>query len=985
MGELALVAASIALPTLLTRPTFKLWLPGLPVPIEFDNPLVRPVEGQRLGDMKIQDTAEGAFENRCFGPKNRLAGSLVWMSDLKEVKKSESGAGKGGSGGEFITYQYFAHVMVRMCRAKTPISRIPKIWADGKILFDADTDVAISSNGIASTITSSVVFVGGLGSGVTETSRNYLVLESDIAVGGRPDLSEVRSGNLATVSGYTGGSTFAVQCAVTPTNGTKIVRLRTTSGTLALLVDDVIEFQGYSLSYSVEVGTTLTTAGVDVTVRNTIVPAKPIGSLTAPVAVTIKRGNQVNNGTFTVVSSSKNPEPGVTQISQAKLTDQSNPFRKFVAIALGPTIVLSQDNPTFKNSQVGEINVMTGGPDQAVPAILQQVEGVNVSQVYAMRFRAGFVLRDLNITDFGNRVPNLEALVEVTADPGKVADAIRTILTDDAQWPASAIDVSQVSGEFLGFNVSGPQPPNQSLQPLLVAFDVAQWERGGKVYFANRSALTELEIPASEVGAWVERQERRGLQISDQARDFLPSHLEVRYRSEEKEFQTATKRSMRSEDIPINVQGINLDGLVLDDDFAQQLADKVLAIAWGAQRKLTCPLPQSRVGQVREGMVLKFVGPIYGQTWRMFVERLDRGANMLLVASGQEYDPALLVQAGTSEGSLGLSATGNTQDAGGMSQPHAHLLLLDIPSLTAEHRIDPGVYVAGRSEDPTRAWRGAVLYWSRDEGLSWHRVLDVPTESVTGEVVTPPSISVMPELVDRVNTIRIRIRHPQAQLGSVTEDECMAGANRFLIGREIIGAARVTFVERDKVDGSKVYDLSILLRGQQDTTQEMESAVAGDPVVWLDGPGVQFLPISYSAVDEERLWRLVPHGGTPDDALAVRMAVTGRNCKPFHVVDVEGARDGSNNLTLTWSPLSRAAPKVFDQGDTLDEEVDAYEIDVVFSGDVVRTIQVSDARSVVYSAAEQVADGITPGDPVTLRFYQMSLGFLRGQESEYEV
>ncbi len=979
MADPLTIAGTVALTYAISRPHFKIWLPGLPVPIEFDNPLFKTTEGQRLGDLQIQETAEGAPENRCFGPKNRVAGALVWMSDLKEVKKSESGGGKGGSGGEFITYQYFAHLMVRSCRARTPISGIRKIWADAKVLFDSDVSVAISSNGIDSKIESSIVNTNNLATGF---SRNYLALESDIALA-RPDLSTVKSGGTAVVSGYTGGSTGALQLVNTPGIGSTTIPLRTASGTFALQVDDVIEFQGFGVSYSVLTGITVTTAGVTVALRNTILANRPTGSVTAPLPVVVKRGAQANNGTFSVISATKDPEPGGTQISRVKLTDQTNPFRKFVAVGTGTTLSVSQTNPTFKASQVGEISILTGGPDQAVPDILQQVEGGTVTQVYAMRNRAGFVLRDLNLTDFANRVPNLEALVEVTADPGKVADAIKTVLMDDAEWPESAIDVSGVSGEFLGFQIRGPQPPRRSLLPLLIAFDIAQWERGGKIFYATRSSIAETVIPPSEVGAFVGTQEKRGLQIEDQARDFLPSQIQVSYRSQAKEYQTATKPSSRTEQVPSNIRGLDLSALVISDDLAQQIADRMMAIAWGAQHRLTMPLPQSRAGVVREGMILRS-GPIYGQTWRMFVERVDRGANMLVVASGQEYDPALMIQTQTAEGSLGLSASGNSQDGGKTVQPHAELFLLDIPSIRDGDRHEPGIYLAARSGDPFRPWRGGVLYWSRDFGVTWNRVADVLTEAVTGELVTGPTISVLPGLWDRANTIRVRIRHTQAQLGSVSEDACLSGANRFLVGKEIIGAARVVYVSRDPVDGSRLYDLSTLLRGQQNTEQEMESHVANEAVVWLDGPGVDFLSLSYSHVDNERLWRLVPHGGLLEQALEIQVAATGRNVKPYHV-ELVGERDGGGNLTLTLNHTSRAATNILDQGRPIDEEEEAYEVDVIFSGSVVRTLSVTGSNEIEYTAADQTADGITPFDPITFRPYQISAGFLRGQESEYDI
>lgn len=980
-GQVVAVALTYVVGRALSKPQIKIWLPGLP-PLEFNNPLFQRREGQRLGSLQIQETAEGAPQNRCFGPENRVAGALVWMSDLKEIKKRESGGGKGGSGGEFITYQYFAHVIVQLCRAEDPISRVPKIWADGKLVFDLDTNIDYSSNAIDALVEQTVPWIAI--NGIPNPSARYnLVLESDVSTPGVPDLSKLKSGNPVTIDGYGGTQFVNVELTDTPTVGSTSITLKTTSGTVSINVDDVVEFLGTDVSYSVQSAVVIGTGGGSVTIRNTVENDRPIASGGTPVPAVIKRGTRINNGTFDVVSSNKDNDPNPPQTTRVRITDRKNRFRKFTAAAAGTTVSIQQDQAAFRGSQIGSVDVLHGGADQAVPAILQQIEGDDVSQVYAMRNRSGFALTDLNLTDFGNRVPNFEALVEQQADPGQVADAILTILTKDGGWAESAVDVSGVTGEFRGYAIRGPQPPRQSLLPLMVAFDVVQWERAGKLYFANRSAIPIVDVDSSLIGAYEGGDGSNSLAIVDPPEEGLPSEVNVSYRSTDNELQQATRRSARTDgDLPVDVATVDLGALAISDDHAQQIADRLLAVAWGARRQFTVPLPPSMIGQVRNGMILRF-GPVYGQTWKTYVERVDRGANDMLVASGIEYDEVLLEQSGTAEGTLGFSSNGNSQDGPHGQAAPVDLALLDIPPLLDQHRLEPGVYVAARPADTSRPWRGAVLYWSRDAGRTWNRVADIPNESVLGELVTPPATTVNAGSWDRANTIRVKITHPQVELGSVTEDACLSGANRWLVGREIIGAATITYVERDPVDGARTYDLSTLLRGLQGTDQSMEEHVAGEQVVWLDGPGVQFVELGYPHVDHERLWKLVPHGATVDDAEAVRTAVTGRNCKPFHVRDAKASRDGSNNITLIWERMTRAQRTFLEQGEPLDEEVEAYELDVVVGGVVKRTIKVSGARTTTYSAANQTTDGITPGDPVTFRIYQMSAGFLRGQESEF--
>jgi len=326
-----------------------------------------------------------------------------------------------------------------------------------------------------------------------------------------------------------------------------------------------------------------------------------------------------------------------------------------------------------------------------------------------------------------------------------------------------------------------------------------------------------------------------------------------------------------------------------------------------------------------------------------------------------------------------------------IAEPFAGALeavLLDIPPLRDEWRKEPGLLVAARSADPGRAFRGAILSSSSDDGTSWQRLTEITREAALGELVTPPSVTVSPGMWDRANTIRVAIKGKEIQVGNVSEDACLAGQNRFLIGSEIIGAARASFVSYDALDEVKTYDLSVLLRGQQDTDHEMDAHAAGEIVCWLDGPqGLQFLPLPWSYVDKPRLWKFVPHGGHLEDSESVLFAPTARNCKPFHVRDIRISRDGSNNITWTWERASRAARTFLQHGEPLDEEVEEYSIDVFHAGTLKRTISVTGARTAAYSAAQQIADGNTPGagHPVTCDLFQVSQSFLRGPSTRISL
>lgn len=91
-------------------------------------------EGPRLSDLQIQTSTYGAQIPRLFGTM-RVAGTVIWATDLKEVR-SKSGGGKGQS--SVASYSYSASFAVAL--SARAIGSIGRIWADGNLLRGAAGD-----------------------------------------------------------------------------------------------------------------------------------------------------------------------------------------------------------------------------------------------------------------------------------------------------------------------------------------------------------------------------------------------------------------------------------------------------------------------------------------------------------------------------------------------------------------------------------------------------------------------------------------------------------------------------------------------------------------------------------------------------------------------------------------------------------------------------------------------------------------------------
>ena len=69
----------------------------------------------------------------------------------------------------------------------------------------------------------------------------------------------------------------------------------------------------------------------------------------------------------------------------------------------------------------------------------------------------------------------------------------------------------------------------------------------------------------------------------------------------------------------------------------------------------------------------------------------------------------------------------------------------------------------------------------------------------------------------------------------------------------------------------------------------------------------------------------------------------------------------------------------------MSEDTEAYEVDIMDGDTVARTISSLSDESASYTAAQQTADGFTPGDPIDCNIYQLSAAVGRGWPLEATV
>ncbi|MBU1020738.1 MAG: glycoside hydrolase TIM-barrel-like domain-containing protein, partial [Firmicutes bacterium] len=90
----------------------------------------------RLKDLTIQKSAYNEIIPVIYG-KNRLAGNIIWATDIREVETVNTTSSGGGKGSPKVyqttkTYHYYANVAIAICQGEA--SELNRVWADTELL-----------------------------------------------------------------------------------------------------------------------------------------------------------------------------------------------------------------------------------------------------------------------------------------------------------------------------------------------------------------------------------------------------------------------------------------------------------------------------------------------------------------------------------------------------------------------------------------------------------------------------------------------------------------------------------------------------------------------------------------------------------------------------------------------------------------------------------------------------------------------------------
>jgi hypothetical protein len=525
-----------------------------------------------------------------------------------------------------------------------------------------------------------------------------------------------------------------------------------------------------------------------------------------------------------------------------------------------------------------------------------------------------------------------------------LADVIAAILSEHG---FDDFDVSEVSGEVLGYIQADVTSARALLEPLLAAFQVDVTEDGGRLRFRSRLA-TSLAPRVLQVVADTEGEplwsENRGHDSDVPVEAVLTSYNPVL------DYEQASVRSRRVETASQRILSHDLPA-TLTEEAALACVEALLRSQRIARRTLSFALSPADVTVEPGDAVELTLADGSGPAGTFIVERIEEGE----VRRVEARHHAALAPADHAR------VPGRRSDDSSVSAGFAPLLQwLDLPRY-AEGDATSFARIAGYG----RPWRRmAVSSSTVSEGYRLRASLDRPAR--IGTLVQPLQPG-PPGRFDHASRPVLQLVF--GGLSSVTQLAALGGENRIAV-RSPSGAWEIlNFVEATEV-APGIWQLDGLLRGLAGTEDAMESGAAiGASVVVLDEAVV---PLGLSGEERGRSlnWLVESRGASGGRSGPFAFKGGTRAETPLAPVHLRASRDATGTR-LSWTRRGRVDADDWEATDIpLEEPFERYRLEILDGTSVRRTAEI-DSPGYLYPAAAELADFGTPQPDLRIRVRQM--------------
>jgi hypothetical protein len=603
-----------------------------------------------------------------------------------------------------------------------------------------------------------------------------------------------------------------------------------------------------------------------------------------------------------------------------------------------------------QNKYFKSLTIYGGGTDQGVDPVL----AATLSEDGSYPFTAYAVFEDLQLAQWGNSLPTVETLIEVS-DGETLAELCGSICA------AAGIDVTRnastalLSGQMVrGYAVTDVTACWDALKPLLPAFAIDAAEVSGQLRFLRRGESLRATIPAEDMGAYEYGNPPPELFTFSRPSDLnLPKATSLTFIDPARDYQPNTATAARSQGNASSNITATLP-LVLTADEGASAAALMHWDSWLGRTGLKFSLTDAWIG-LETG--LTYAIPYRGTYVPYRVTRRTRGANGIIEVETVS-DEAVTYTAAVA-GTSGTVPTDESTDF-----PETRLILMDMPIIGDAHD-DFGFYIA-MSGDQSYWPRGTVQ--ASTDGTTFVTLFDSEQSDpamgdVTGTLAAGTTTG-LDDTLDTTSVLTVVLLHSGMTLSSATDAQLDAWANFAFVGKS--GHGEYLQFKTATQTGPKTWQLTNLRRGRKGTDYAIGTHASGEEFCLLGTEGV-FRAV-YSD-DSEWGSPLIFAGVTLHedvaDAAHQTFTNTGEGKRPYSPVAVIGSWDGSNNATISWTARSR-----LNAGGLGIDDLNNFEVQI--TNGAGRTLTATGASSVVYTAAEQTVDGIGLGGSLIGRVRQLS-------------
>ncbi len=536
----------------------------------------------------------------------------------------------------------------------------------------------------------------------------------------------------------------------------------------------------------------------------------------------------------------------------------------------------------------GTMRVHTGHGDQPADPLLAAAEG---GACPAYRGLAYVVFEDLQLAEYGNRIPALSFEIFADSAPLSLQAMLDPVVPDcDAEVALDGLDGLTIEGSPadlltlldpvypLDCDACDAQltirPERSQGAPLVLpepAIASASDDFGGKAGFARNRALGG-EAPLSV------------LRHYDPDRDYQPGVQRAN--------GPPALGQPRVLELPATIAAPAARRLV--DAAARRRAWARHTLAW----RVTQLDPA-----IRPGTVVALPGES-GQ-WRVRAwEWRAEGVELKL----ERIAP-------TAPDPSGATDPGRVGSDLDLLSPPTTLVAFELPWDGNPATPLPQLYAAVSAGS---GWTGASLLVDQGDG-AWQPL----GTSGRGKAVIGTALDTLasgsPLLFDRASNVTVTLFDPAAELGNATLRQLAQGANKALLGNELIQFAEATPL------GTGQWRLSGLLRGRGGTEHALGAHAAGEPFVLLDSP-LTLLDPALTGPPEQALIGALGLGDSAPATSPVWLAGIGwRPLSPVHGRTITPSGGG---LELHWTRRARGGWRWEDGVDLpLNEQREAYVVE----------------------------------------------------------